>query len=92
MGVPGYLTAFMSYLVYGTIVGDLWSGITTAVSSAIDTIVSLFQGVVKVFYDETATGDKITVIGWLTISAMAVGFVLFGLRFVKGLIYKMKAR
>ena len=86
------LLGFLSYIVTGTVVSDLWEGLSTVITEVIDTMVTLFTGVVKIFYDSTATTDKITVIGWLTLSAMGIGLFFLGLRFVRSLINRMKAR
>lgn len=87
-----FITSLVNYIVTGSVVSDLWEGLSTVITEVIDTMVSLFTGVVKIFYDSTAQTDKITVIGWLTLSAMGIGLFFLGLRFVRSLINRMKAR
>lgn len=74
-------------------VNDLWEGLQLTVGKVIDFMVTLFNGVVKVFYNsEATTTNKLTVVGWLTL--IGLGFAMFyaGLRFIRSLISRMRGR
>ena len=62
--------------------GDIVSGFT-------DLVVSLFENVVKIFYTApsgTETIGSLTVVGTLALVSLGTGLVIWGFKFIRGLI------
>lgn len=72
-----------SMLVFGSIITDITSAIGDWITSSIGWVLDVISGMVPIFYDKTADGGGLTVIGVLALFGLAVGLVRLGMNFVR---------
>ena len=67
-----------------TLVSSIFSQLTAGAQSFITFLTNLFQNVIAVFWN--STNNSLTDVGILFVTAISVGFVYFGIRYISRLI------
>ena len=67
-------------------IAGIFAQLTSGAQSFITFLTSLFNNVIDIFWDSTATTPALTDVGILFVTAISVGFVYFGLRYITRLI------
>lgn len=67
-------------------IAGIFQGLTTGASSFITFLTSLFNNVIGIFWNSEGTTPALTDVGLLFVTAIAVGFVYFGIRYISRLI------
>lgn len=79
---------FMNYVLTGNIGTDIIDGLASLLSSIGTLFVNIFTAAASIFY----TAGALTTVGWLMLIGLAIALFMFGLRFIRGLINKARAR
>lgn len=69
---------------------DLFSGIADMVNSLGGALVDAFNSVSQIFFDPTPTTGGITLVGYLLIATLAVGFIKLALNLIVRLFTRVK--
>jgi len=74
----------------GGYIVDLFSSIADMVNSLGGALVDAFGSVSAIFYDPTPTTGGITLVGYLLIAALAIGFIKLALNLIVRLFTRVK--
>jgi len=69
-------------------VTSIFETVSEVITGLMGNITTLLSGVGNLFYDSTTTTPGLTIVGILSIFALGIGLVAWGIKFVKGLLPK----